>query len=378
MLLGAIVPESISATSFNIIKGLGFVLVTSGLLYWMLRREFDRREKVESRLRMIQRAVSNLEEGIIVTDHREEATPDVVYVNPAYERITGYASDELIGRPPPILSRPDTSQDTLNRIHSAPEAGKSLADRTVNFRKDGSSFIADWEMLPVPDRDGAIGNWVTVVHDVTERVRAEQELQEAEQRYRHIVEEVPAVIYTIRADEAGGAVEFISPQIEGLLRYPLDQWKENPYLWRERIHPDDRERVMKDLAHHFEVRTPFRAEYRVFTRDEKVIWVQDEAIYDPDSDETPRWRGVITDITNIKQVERELSKNLSRLAALRAIDNAITSNLEIRHILNVVVDQVVAQLHVDSAAIYLVDERTGTLTYKAGIGMADLLANQGE
>lgn len=377
VVVGIAASESAQTIMLNNLKGVTFVVVTTGLLYWVLEREFSRREAAEGELRMIRRAVENLEEGVIVTDNQiEQPGPRIEYVNSAMERITGFSEEELIGQTPRIFQGPETDHDALARVRAALLAGEPVSASTTNYRKDGTPYIVDWDISPVPDEQGRIRNWVAVIRDVTDRVQAEELLKAAEERYRSLVEQVPAVIYTITADQSGGYVQFVSPQVEQMFGYTPEAWVENPRIWQDRLHPDDRERVISHMVRHFEEKVPFRLEYRIVHRDGRTLWIQDEAAYDRDANGGSIWRGVLTDITRLKQTEAALSHHVGRLAALRAIDLAITSNLEKRAMLGVVLEQVIVQLHADAAAILLLDDASETLNYAVGHGFSDMSDGQ--
>ena len=139
------------------------------------------------------------------------------------------------------------------------------------------------------------------------------QLREAHETYRHLVEGIPAVLYVDANDEVSTNI-YTSPQVEPLLGFTVEQWREDPHLWIDRIHPEDRPRVLRE--HHESLRTgePFRTEYRLLAADEREIWIRDEAVLVRDPDGEPLfWRGVMTDITRTKRVERRLRRSLDVL-----------------------------------------------------------------
>lgn len=71
-----------------------------------------------------------------------------------------------------------------------------------------------------------------------------ESLREAHETYRHLVEGIPAVLYIDANDEASTNI-FTSPQIEGMLGFPVDRWRDDANLWIERVHQEDRERVLR-------------------------------------------------------------------------------------------------------------------------------------
>jgi len=117
-----------------------------------------------------------------------------------------------------------------------------------------------------------------------------------EERYRTLVENLPAVTYLAEADTAGFTI-FISPQIREMAGFTPEEWTADPELWSKRIHPQDRQRVLAEWADSVEAGAPFRSKYRQLARDGRLIWCRDEA--HPIHDETGRalYHGVVLDVT---------------------------------------------------------------------------------
>jgi diguanylate cyclase (GGDEF)-like protein/PAS domain S-box-containing protein len=116
--------------------------------------------------------VESLPDGAVLTDARRPDQP-VIYVNPAFERMTGYASDELVGRNLRVLQGDATRQPGLRRLGDAIAAGLETRATVQNFRKDGESFWMDVHIVPVRDGDGTLTHWVSVHRETEARGPAE-------------------------------------------------------------------------------------------------------------------------------------------------------------------------------------------------------------
>jgi PAS domain S-box-containing protein len=132
------------------------------------------------------------------------------------------------------------------------------------------------------------------------------EFREAEVRYRALVEQIPAIIYTEIEDETspiGYRDVYISPQAESILGYTPFEWQADPELWIRAMHPDDRDRVVQDDRASVDTGT-FSSEYRMIARDGRVVWFQDVAnvVEDPMSG-VRFWHGVMLDVTEQKLAE---------------------------------------------------------------------------
>ncbi len=130
---------------------------------------------------------------------------------------------------------------------------------------------------------------------------SESALRSAERRYRSLVEDLPLVTYVGSVDPEAPLV-YVSPQITGLLGWPVSDWLERPGFLAECIHPDDRERVLSDSDRRAARGAESMSEYRLVTRDGGVRWVLDVAVIDGDDQALAR-RGFILDITDRKEAE---------------------------------------------------------------------------
>lgn len=125
--------------------------------------------------------------------------PPIVWCNPAFERMTGYSLDEIIGQTPRIFQGPDTDPATRARIGRKLAAWGSVREELLNYHRDGTAFWLDMSIVPVADASGWFHYWVSVQRDVTERRRRGAELD----AYRASLEEkVERRTATIRAQAA--------------------------------------------------------------------------------------------------------------------------------------------------------------------------------
>jgi diguanylate cyclase (GGDEF)-like protein/PAS domain S-box-containing protein len=160
------------------------------------------------------------------------------------------------------------------------------------------------------------------LQDITERKRAEEALKESEERYRTLVETVPAVTYTDRAAGSYPDVAvYTSPQIEALVGYTVREWLDPERdLWGERLHPEDRAWVLAADGHAKATGEPFAEEYRLIARDGRVVWVRDEAALTRDEAGEPRyWQGVLVDVTERKVAEEAMKESERSLVAAQRI-----------------------------------------------------------
>jgi diguanylate cyclase (GGDEF)-like protein/PAS domain S-box-containing protein len=230
------------------------------------------------------------------------------YASPAFERVLGYDSKEAIGTMN-VLDHvhPDDLPQVLEETEKALSEG-GIITNNAEYRvrhKDGSWRWMESVGTYLLD-DPAVGGVVLTSRDVTERKRAEEALRDAEQRYRTLVEQIPAVTYIDPVDDPDTSL-YTSPQLEQMLGYTPQEWQTEK-LWPKRLHPDDRERVLAaDKRFEAGGGEPFREEYRLLAKDGSVVWVREEAVLVRDEAGEPLyWQGIFYDLTERKALEERL------------------------------------------------------------------------
>jgi len=131
------------------------------------------------RLWLLDVAIEQAYNAIIITDADLENGPRIIYVNAAFERITGFGAEEVFGKTPRILQGERTPRDFLQRLRAALEAGHSFDGETVNYRKDGVPYDVQLFISPVfGDGDGnAAKYYISVQVDVTEQRHRDEKLR---------------------------------------------------------------------------------------------------------------------------------------------------------------------------------------------------------
>jgi len=136
------------------------------------------------------------------------------------------------------------------------------------------------------------------------RVSAEEIIGD---RYRSIVQHIPAVTYIDALDDAASTL-YVSPQVEELLGYTPHEWMNDGDLWLRIMHPDDRARAAAENQRHNETGETFSLDYRIYRKDGRIVWVHDEARMFRDERGVPTFSlGVMIDITEIKRGDEKVA-----------------------------------------------------------------------
>jgi diguanylate cyclase (GGDEF)-like protein/PAS domain S-box-containing protein len=137
--------------------------------------DVTQKKRDESNLRLLRQAIEATDNGIAICDARQPDYP-VVYVNPAFEEITGYTQEEMQGRNCRLLQGDDSRQPGIDAVRQALADGEEIKVLLRNYRKDGTLFWNDFHVAPMRDADGVLTHFVGVIDDVSERQRYEEQL----------------------------------------------------------------------------------------------------------------------------------------------------------------------------------------------------------
>ena len=171
-------------------------------------------------LRLRDRAIAASANGIVISDPNLPDNP-VVYVNPAFERMTGYAADEVVGRNCRFLQGEDRDQPEIERLRAAIREGRSCEVVMRNYRKDGTLFFNELAVSPVFGDDGGVSRFVGIQDDVTGRMEAQEELKRSEERYRAVIEQSTEGIYLI--DAKSRRLLETNPSFQAMLGYDAEE-----------------------------------------------------------------------------------------------------------------------------------------------------------
>jgi diguanylate cyclase (GGDEF)-like protein/PAS domain S-box-containing protein len=292
------------------------VLVSAAVLYEDDAREYGtimvltditERKQVEEALRESNRKIieilERLTDGFIAVDHDGRLS----YLNRQAEHLTQVSRDDVLGN---ILWDVFPEAAKLGFFDYYEEALET--NRPVSFVEYYTPLEMWFEVHAYPSDDGLS----VFFRDVTERRQAEQALREAEQRYRTLVEQLPAMTFTCDPNDVSKLL-YVSPQIADVVGYTPEEWLESPSFWVDRLHPDDRELVLQTDIQSNRTGDSYSMEYRFITRDGRTIWVNDTGQLIRDEVGNPVvWQGISTNVTEYKLAEQQLRESEQRFRSL--------------------------------------------------------------
>ncbi len=234
--------------------------------------------------------------------------PDTLYFSPNVEEILGL---------PPIMDADGTihwngtiHHDDRERVDATWDAAFFAEEPFYcdfrYIRPDGSVVWVSDSLVPIKDETGQVAMWQGLLIDVSAQKLMEQDLRTSEAQFRSLVEKLPAIIYRTDPDDERRSL-YVSPHIVEVLGYSREEWLEQPDIWTELLHPDDRETVLAAYDRHNETGATWEREYRMIASDGKIVWVRDQAILvRDDAGRALFWQGAMLDISERKELEDRL------------------------------------------------------------------------
>ncbi|MDM9385780.1 EAL domain-containing protein [Chlorogloeopsis sp. ULAP01] len=178
-----------------------------------------RYQHLKARLHLMERALSASSNGIILTDANQPDNP-VIYVNPAFEKMTGYCACEVIGRNCRFLQGNERDQAAVEELRTAIQEQRECHVILRNYRKDGTPFWNELYLAPVFDTSGCLTHFIGVQNDITQRLKTVEALREREEQYRKIVETATEGIWVLDKDNK---TAFVNHQMATMLGYTTEE-----------------------------------------------------------------------------------------------------------------------------------------------------------
>lgn len=264
-----------------------------------LMRDVTAQMEAEALLRLRERALASSSCGVIIADMMQPGQP-VLYVNEAFERITGYAAEDILGRNCALLQG-DPAENTagLAEIRNAIASGGDCKVVLRNYRKDGEPFWNELRISPLCDANGRVTHYIGIQNDITANIMATQALVESEQRLALTIDALHEGVWDWHIPEN---CFITSPSWAGILGIDARSLpaKAGFSLFIEQVPTAWARHVQSEFdAHLAGSESEFYLDHQMCHADGRIIWVANHGrIVERDAAGRPlRMVGTIVDIT---------------------------------------------------------------------------------
>ena len=252
-------------------------------------------------------AVEQTADSVLITD----VEGVIQYVNPGYEKTTGYTRAEAVGKKPNIVKSGKHGEGFYRTLWETIRAGNVFRDVLVNRRKNGELYYEEKTITPLKDDKGHITHFVSTGKDVSEHMRAERTLRESERRYAELIEQAPDAIVTL---DLNGHMQTLNPAAERLCGFPADELIGMHFAEAGILAPESLARAIEEfpLVVAGEERPPF--DLTVLRKNGDRVFTEINPRLIRHSDQPAVVQVTLRDITERKRAEGALRANEARLA----------------------------------------------------------------
>ena len=276
----------------------------------------------QQQLALLEASVAHLNDIVLITeaDPHDEPGPRIVFVNDAFERLTGYRREEVLGKSPRFLQGPLTDRGELDRIRAALEGRQPVRSELVNYTRAGVPVWLELDIVPVADAGGRTTHFVAVQRDITERKHVQQALHESEERFKTVARVTSDTIWDwdLVTDRI-----WWSEGMQATFGHVPSELPADSSAWTRHLHPADHDRVLKSILQTIDSGAGnWSAEYRFQRKDGSHAYVLDRGSVIRDvNGHAIRMVGGMTDLTSRNEAELELAR-LNRALRVRSACNA--------------------------------------------------------
>lgn len=143
-------------------------------------QDITKQKEEEQRLKLLETVITHTKDSVIITepDLYDGNIPKIVYVNPAFSVMSGYDSNEIIGKSLNIFKGPNSDNDEYDKLIDAIKNKEECQVETISYTKDKLEYWVNFSMLPVYNSDGELSHWVSIQRDISEEKKQEVEKEQ--------------------------------------------------------------------------------------------------------------------------------------------------------------------------------------------------------
>ncbi|MFW2372303.1 MAG: PAS domain S-box protein [Gammaproteobacteria bacterium] len=313
-------PETL--TQIQMLKGVVFIVLTTLVLYLVLKNIFDRFTASQQHLKQSNERYLSLVE--CTSDWIWEVDKDGIYtyVSPKIKDLLGYEPEEVLGKTPGDLMPAQEAERVSKILRKTIAAGNSIITmENINLHKKGHQVILETSAVPLFNDTGKLLGYRGIDRDITERRQVENRANELERKFITLLANLQGMAYRCQNNH-DWTMEFISDNCQQLTGYQVaDLLSSQSIAYNDLIHPDDKEMVWETTQKRIAMDLPFQLVYRIKTVSGETKWVWEQGISIKDcTGKLIALEGFITDITEHKLAEQENEKLQAQLRHVQKME----------------------------------------------------------
>ena len=152
-------------------------------------QDITKQKEEEQRLKLLETVITQSKDSIIITEPDSEnlTIPKIIYANPAFTNMSGYESDEILGKTPAIFKGINSDEQEYSKLINAIKEKKECLIETISYKKSNEEYWVRFSMIPIYNSENKVSHWISIQRDITEEKNQEKE-KEKEQLIRELTQ----------------------------------------------------------------------------------------------------------------------------------------------------------------------------------------------
>lgn len=309
----------ISAAAIFILLGISYSFISQRIINNALKNEISERKQAEEKLKESEQRLSFIIEGSSLGTWDRDLTTNIIHLNHLCSEMLGFTVEETESTPDFWINliHPEDKELSKQAAELHLEGKTPLLEVEYRIRtKDGKyKWVQDRAMVVQRDAAGKPIRMSGTRTDITERKQVADSLQKSEERIRLLLASLPVAIFTSPVDPETD-LNMITGNVKALTGFTEEEFLAEPNFWNKRIHPDDRDRVLKALKE-MPALGALSIEYRWQLADGTYKWIHDQSIIKTNGLHQ-EYLGVFVDINDLKVAEQMIRNKNEQLSLINA------------------------------------------------------------
>ena len=143
-------------------------------------QDVTKQKEEEQRLKLLETVITQTKDAVIITESEKsnKTIPKIVFVNPAFTEMTGYQSQEVIGKTPIVFMGRKSVKNEITSLSKALKGRAEFKFETLNQKKNGDGYWVSFSMIPITNQEGEHSHWISIQRDITEEKKQEKEKEQ--------------------------------------------------------------------------------------------------------------------------------------------------------------------------------------------------------